>query len=78
MSLVKSVIRIIDFVVELMYNRLMENKTFDDFECQFATMRDPHPYEIRDFIATIILASAHDNSLVDAAFEWVASRNKQN
>ncbi len=56
----------------------MKNKTFDDFEHQFAMMRDPHPYEIRDFIATIILASAHDNSLVDAAFEWVASRNKQN
>lgn len=56
----------------------MENKTFDDFERQFDMMYDPHPYEIRDFIATIILASAHDNSLVDAAFEWVASRNKQN
>ena len=56
----------------------MENKTFDDFECQFATMRNPHPDEIREFIATIILAAAHDNSLVDAAFEWVASRNKQN
>lgn len=56
----------------------MENKTFDDFERQFATMSDPQPDEIREFIATIILASAHDNSLVDAAFEWVASRNKQN
>lgn len=69
-----------------MYNRLMENKTndnelgrqFGDFERQFAMMRNPHPDEIREFIATIILASAHDNSLVDAAFEWVASRNKQN
>ena len=64
----------------------MENKTVDngigsyfgDFERQFATMRDPHPDEIREFIATIILASAHDNSLVDAAFKWVASRNNKN
>ena len=69
-----------------MYNRLMENKTFDDeiesqfryFECQFSMMYDPHPDEIRDFIATIILAAAHDNSLVDAAFKWVTSRNNQN
>ena len=56
----------------------MKNKTFDDFERQFGTMHDPHPDEIREYIATIILAAAHDNSLVDAAFEWVASRNKQN
>lgn len=56
----------------------MKNKTFDDFERQFAAMYDPHPDEIREFIATIILAAAHDNSLVDAAFEWVASKNKQN
>ena len=64
----------------------MENKTFDDeferhfghFERQFAMMRNPQPDEIREFIATVILASAHDNSLVDAAFEWVASKNKQN
>ena len=56
----------------------MENKTFDDFERQFGMMSDPHPDEIREFIATIILASAHDNDLVDAAFKWVASRNKQN
>ena len=64
----------------------MENKTindefeskFGDFERQFAAIRDPHPDKIREFIATVILASAHDNSLVDAAFEWVASRNKQN
>ena len=56
----------------------MENKTFDDFERQFATMCNPNPDEIREFIATIILAAAHDNSLVDAAFEWVASKNKQN
>ena len=64
----------------------MENKTFDDeferqfgdFERQFAMMRNPHNDEIRDFIATVILASAHDNSLVDAAFKWVASRNNQN
>lgn len=56
----------------------MKNKIFDDFESQFGTMHDPHPYEIRDFIATIILAAAHDNSLVDAAFEWVVSRNKEN
>ena len=61
-----------------MYNRLMKNKTFDDFERQFGTMHDPHPDEIREYIATIILAAAHDNSLVDAAFEWVASKNKQN
>ena len=66
-----------------MYNKFMENKTIDngvdsyfgDFERQFAMMRDPHIDEIREFIATIILASAHDNSLVDAAFKWVASRN---
>lgn len=61
-----------------MYNKHMENKTFDDFELQFGMMYDPQPDEIRDFIATIILAAAHDNSLVDAAFEWVASKNKQN
>lgn len=64
----------------------MEDKIFDNeierqfsyFERQFGMMRDPHPDEIREFIATIILAAAHDNSLVDAAFKWVASRNKQN
>jgi hypothetical protein len=56
----------------------MENKTFDDFERRFVTMRDPHPDEIRDFIATIILVAVHDNDVVDAAFKWVASRNKQN
>lgn len=56
----------------------MENKTFDDFEFQFGMMYDPQPDEIRDFIATIILAAAHDNSLVDAAFEWVASKNNKN
>ena len=64
----------------------MEDKTFDDeierqfsdFERQFGMMYDPHPDEIREFIATIILAAAHDSSLVDAAFEWVASKNKQN
>ena len=64
----------------------MENKTynnelgsqFGDFERQFATMNNAHPDEIRDFIATIILASAHDNSLVDAAFKWVESKNNQN
>ena len=56
----------------------MENKTFNNFERQFATMNDAHPDEIRDFIATIILAAAHDNSLVDAAFKWVASRNNKN
>ena len=61
----------------------MENKTtndefeskFGDFERQFAAMNDPHPDEIRDFIATIILASAHDNSLVDAAFTWIKNKN---
>lgn len=56
----------------------MENKTFDDFERQFVTMRNPQTDEIREFIATIILASVHDNSLVDAAFEWVASKNNKN
>lgn len=64
----------------------MENKIFDDefeskfgdFERQFAAMRDPHPDEIREFIATVILASAHDNSLVDAAFKWLESKNNQN
>lgn len=53
----------------------MENKTFDDFERQFGMMRDPHPDEIREFIATIILAAAHDNSLVDAALKWVENKN---
>ena len=64
----------------------MENKTFDDdfkhqfghFERQFATMRDSHSDEIRDFIATIIVVAVHNNTLVDAAFKWLASRNKQN
>ena len=64
----------------------MENKTLDDefeskfgdFERQFSMMYDPHPDEIRDFIATIMLAAVHDNSLVDASFKWLASRNKQN
>ena len=63
----------------------MENKTHDelgrqfgDFERQIAMMRNPQPDEIREFIATVILESVHDNSLVDAAFEWVASKNKQN
>lgn len=64
----------------------MENKTFDDeferhfghFERQFATMYDPHPDEIRDFIATIILVAVHNNDVVDAAFKWLASRNNQN
>ena len=56
----------------------MENKTFDDFERQFATMNDAHPDEIRDFIATIIVVAVHDNDVVDAAFKWLASRNKQN
>jgi hypothetical protein len=65
------------------HNSIMENKTtndefeskFGDFERQFAAMRDPHPNEIREFIATVILASAHDNSLVDAAFKWVENKN---
>lgn len=64
----------------------MENKTindefeskFGDFERQFAAMRDPHPNEIREFIATVILASAHDSSLVDAAFEFVRRNNHNN
>ena len=64
----------------------MGNKTFNDeferhfghFERQFATMNDAHPDEIRDFIATIILVAVHDNDVVDAAFKWLASRNKQN
>ena len=65
------------------YNNIMETKAinddfeskFRDFECQFAAMYDPHPDEIRDFITTIILASAHDSSLVDAAFKWVENKN---
>lgn len=56
----------------------MENKTFNDFVSQFATMYDPDSDEIRDVIATIILAAAHDNDLVNAAFEWVRSRNNKN
>ena len=40
-------------------------------------MRDAHPDKIREFITTIILASAHDNSLVDAAFKWVENKNKK-
>lgn len=52
--------------------------TFGDFERQFSMMYDPHPDEIRDFIATIILVSTHDNSLVDASFKWLASRNSKN
>ena len=71
---------------EIETNSIMEDKTINDefeskfgyFERQFSKMYDPHPDEIRDFIATIILASAHDNSLVDASFKWLASRNKQN
>lgn len=63
----------------------MENKALDDefeskfgdFERQFAAMRDPHPDEIRDFITTVILASAHDSSLVDAAFKWVEYKNNK-
>ena len=64
---------------------IMENKTisdefeskFGDFERQFAEMRDAHPDKIREFITTIILASAHDNSLVDAAFKWVENKNNK-
>ena len=67
------------------HNNIMENKTtndefeskFGDFERQFAEMRDAHPDKIREFITTIILASAHDNSLVDAAFKWVENKNKK-
>lgn len=61
-----------------MYNSLMENKTFNNFVNQIATMYDPNSDEIRDVIATIILAAAHDNDLVNAAFEWVRSRNNKN
>ena len=56
----------------------MENKTFEDFVHQIATIYDPDTDEIRDIIATIILAAAHDTDLVNAAFEWVRSRNRQN
>lgn len=56
----------------------MENKTFDDFERRFNMMYDPHPDEVRDLIATIILAAAHDSDLVNAAFEWIRSRNNKN
>lgn len=67
------------------HNSIMENKTindefkskFEDFERQFAAMHDPSPDEIREFIATIVLASAHDSSLVDTAFKFVR-RNQQN
>lgn len=66
------------------HNNIMERKTindefeskFGDFERQLAEMSDePHPNEIREFIASVILASAHDNSLVDAAFKWVENKN---
>ena len=61
----------------------MKNKTindefeskFGDFERQFAELRDANPDKIREFITTVILASAHDNSLVDAAFKWVENKN---
>lgn len=61
----------------------MENKTSNDefdrnfgaFERQFAEMRDAQPNEVRDFIATIILAAAHDNSLVSAALKYVENKN---
>ena len=64
---------------------IMENKTtndefdskFGDFERQFAEMRDAHPDKIREFITTVILTSAHDNSLVDAAFKWVENKNNK-
>ena len=56
----------------------MENKTFNNFERQFATMNDAHPDEIRDFIATIIVVAVHDKGVVDAAFKWLASRNNKN
>ena len=56
----------------------MKNKTFEDFVHQIATIYDPDSDEIRDVIATIILAAAHDNDLVGAAFEWVKSRNNKN
>ena len=63
---------------------IMENKTFDDefeskfgeFERQLAAMHDPSPNEIREFIATVILASAHDSSLVDTAFKFVRRNNQ--
>lgn len=66
------------------HTSIMENKTtndefeskFGDFERQFAEMRDANPDKIREFITTVILASAHDNSLVDAAFKWVENKNK--
>lgn len=66
------------------HNNIMERKTindefeskFGDFERQLAEMSDePHPNEIREFIVSVILASAHDNSLVDAAFKWVENKN---
>ena len=56
----------------------MKNKTFEDFVHQIVTIYDPDTDEIRDIIATIILAAAHDTDLVDAAFEWVVSGNRQN
>lgn len=65
------------------HNSIMENKTSNDefdrnfgaFERQFAEMRDAQPNEVRDFIATIILAAAHDNSLVSAALKYVENKN---
>ena len=67
------------------HTSIMENKTindefeskFGDFERQFAAMRDASPDKIREFITTVILASAHDNSLVDAAFKWVETKNNK-
>ena len=55
----------------------MENKTFNDFVHQIATIYDPDTDEIRDIIAAISLAAAHENDLGDAAFEWVVSGNRQ-
>lgn len=56
----------------------MKNKIFEDFVHLIATIHDPDSDEIRDIITTIILAAVHDNDLVDAAFEWVRSRNNKN
>ena len=48
----------------------MENKTFDGQNYrQLSTIQDLPPDELRDFIDNIILVTAYDNTLVDAAFK---------
>lgn len=55
----------------------MENKTFEDFVHQIATIYDPDTDEIRDVIATIILAAAHDSDLVNKGIgNWEVQQEK--